>query len=94
MSQPPPWVLYVEESPAADIRAMPQQLGRAVLNFLKALAIEAGSAIDAGKPPPGHQLDEQGSRYSIVVQGEPVIVEYITDARTRALYVPTLVWIA
>ncbi|MFD9220002.1 hypothetical protein ACFWDI_08230 [Streptomyces sp. NPDC060064] len=76
----PGWVLFCEEGPA-DIDAMPQQLRRAVLNFLSALAIEVGSAVDAGKTPPGHQLDELGTRYSIVVQGEPVIAEYVT---TRA----------
>lgn len=62
MSRSPPCVLYVEESPAADIRAMSQDLSRAMLNFLKAVAIEAGSAVDAGKIPPGHQLDEPTAR--------------------------------
>jgi hypothetical protein len=36
---------------------MPQPLKGSVVNFLTALALEAGAAIDAGKAPPGHSLD-------------------------------------
>lgn len=53
---------------------MPPSLQRGVLNFLGALAIEAGSAIDPGKPCPGTALDDIDLRYSIVVYGEPVII--------------------
>jgi hypothetical protein len=78
--------------PAADVAAMPAPLQRAVLNFLAALAIEVGAAIDAGKIPPGQALDDVGLRYGIVVQGEPVIVEYLADRPGRELRVTTLVW--
>ncbi|MCW2898521.1 MAG: hypothetical protein JWO67_786 [Streptosporangiaceae bacterium] len=95
MSQPRRgWTLFCEEGPATDIEAMPQPLKDSVINFLTALAWEAGAAIDAGKQPPGNPLEELGVRYSIVVQGEPVIVEYVVLRDDRELRVPTLVWIA
>ncbi|WP_329128481.1 hypothetical protein OG552_00165 [Streptomyces sp. NBC_01476] len=87
------WTLAVGAHPAAAVEAMPKELQRAVLNFLSALALEAGSAIDAGKPPPGQRLDEVGLRYSIVVQGEPVIVEYLALRAARELRAAALVWL-
>lgn len=94
MSQPRRgWTLFCEEGPALDMEAMPHLLKSAVINFLTALALEAGAAIDADKQPPGNPLDELGIRYSIIVQGEPVIVEYVVIRNSRELRVPTLVWI-
>jgi hypothetical protein len=87
------WTLFCEEGPATDIEAMPQPLKDVVIHFLVGLAREAGSAIDAGKPPPGNPLDELGIRYSLVVAGEPVIVEYVVIEDYRELRVPTLVWL-
>ena len=93
MSQPRGWSLAVATHPAADVAAMPPHLQRGVLNFLGALAIEAGSAIDAGKPAPGTALDDVGLRYSIVVYGEPVIAEYLAITDARELRVTTVVWL-
>jgi hypothetical protein len=96
VNQPRPrrgWTLLCEEGPATDIEAMPQPFKGLVINFLTALAVEAGAAIDAGTTPPGHPLDELGIRYSIVVTDEPVIVEYVVMRDDRELRVPTLVWI-
>ncbi|MEV6013274.1 hypothetical protein AB0M29_41765 [Streptomyces sp. NPDC051976] len=95
MSQPSPrgWSLAVATHPAADIAAMPRDLQRGVVNFLSALAIEAGSAIEAGKRPPGTALDDVGLRYSIVVFGEPVVCEFIVVPGSREVRLTTLVWL-
>lgn len=89
---PPRWSLALTAHPAAVVEAMPQDLRRAVLLFLQALAIEAGGAVEAGKSAPGSPLDEAGLRHSVVVQGEPVIVEYLVVPAAHEVRVPTLVW--
>jgi hypothetical protein len=38
-------------------------------------------------------MDEDGLRYSIVVQGEPVLVEYLTIHGARELRVTAVLWL-
>ncbi|MET8677807.1 hypothetical protein ABZW18_09495 [Streptomyces sp. NPDC004647] len=87
------WTLFCEEDPAEEIQVMPLSLQKAVINFLTRLALEAGNAIDAGKPPPGRPVEDLGIRYSVLVVGQPVIIEYTVIADIRELCVPSLVWI-
>lgn len=75
----------MEQTPAETMQDMPRPLATAVTNFVVALAIEAGAAVDAGKPPPGDPLDDTGHRYGLQVQGEPVLLEYTVHPEGPAL---------
>ncbi|HEY5835027.1 hypothetical protein [Streptomyces sp.] len=86
------WTAYVEEVPAQVMAGMPPALSTAVTNFIVALAIEAGAAIDAGKQPPGDLVDYHGARYLLHVPGEPVLLEYVAYPALRELRIPRLVW--
>ncbi|MEE4544836.1 hypothetical protein V2S66_23070 [Streptomyces sp. V4-01] len=88
----PRWSLALTVDPAGVVEAMPKDLQRAVLLFLQALVIETGGAVEAGKPAPGSPLDDAGLRYSVLVPGEPVIVEYLVVPVAREVRIPTLVW--
>ncbi|MBM9509944.1 hypothetical protein ITX44_36400 [Streptomyces sp. KK5PA1] len=83
----------MEYEAAATMEAMPRELHTAVGNFIKALALEAGAAIDAGKEPPGGRVGENGRRYLVQIPGEPVIIEYVVDHKIRELRIPVLLWI-
>ncbi|MDW6065107.1 hypothetical protein SAZ11_53750 [Streptomyces sp. FXJ1.4098] len=48
----PGWAAYIEETPAEAIVAMPPDLAKKVANYIAALALEAGGALDKGKQPP------------------------------------------
>ncbi|MEU5026500.1 hypothetical protein [Streptomyces milbemycinicus] len=89
----PGWAAYIEETPAEAIVAMPPDLAKKVANYVAALALEAGGALDKGKQPPGDPMDDHDTRFSIQVAGEPVIIEYSVHHDVRAIRIPVVVWI-
>ncbi|GAA2373606.1 hypothetical protein ACI2L4_41010 [Streptomyces sparsogenes] len=89
----PGWAAYVEETPAAAIVAMPTDLAKKVANYIAALALEAGAALDRGRRPPGDAMGDHGTRFSIQVAGEPVLIEYSVHHDIRAIRIPVVVWI-
>ncbi|MEU0840811.1 hypothetical protein ABZ370_15220 [Streptomyces sp. NPDC005962] len=71
---------------------MPPDLAKKVSNFIAALAIEAGGAVDRDRPPPGTPMSAH-ARFSIHIPGEPVILEYTVHQDLRAIRIPVVVWI-
>lgn len=88
----PGWAVYVEDTPASIVLAMPEGLAKGVANYLGALALEAGGAVDRGRVPPGDPMDGTGTRYSLQIDHEPVIIEYTVHRDLRAIRIPVLVW--
>ncbi|MER7938838.1 MULTISPECIES: hypothetical protein [unclassified Streptomyces] len=86
------WTVWTEEIPASVMLDMPPDLSKKVLNFLLALGIEAGAAVDTDREPPGYPLDDLGVRYSLEIAGEPVIIEYAVIREERQIRIPVLVW--
>ncbi|WP_431043969.1 hypothetical protein ACQUSR_20135 [Streptomyces sp. P1-3] len=71
---------------------MPPDLATRVTDFIVILAREGGTAVDAGKEPPGDPMDDLGVRYGVQVPGEPVIIEYTVYRDIREFRIPVLVW--
>ncbi|WP_042422928.1 hypothetical protein [Streptacidiphilus anmyonensis] len=69
-----------------------EALCRSVLSFLRALALEAGAAVDAGREAPGVRLSD--GRLSLVIPREPVLVSYVVLPDHRELRVTDVVWMA
>ncbi len=69
-----------------------EALCRSVLRFLRALALEAGAAVDAGRESPGMRLSD--GRLSLVIPREPVLVSYVVLPDHRELRVTDVVWMA
>jgi hypothetical protein len=86
------WTVWTEEIPARTVLAMPPGLAKATTNFLRALALEAGGAVDLDRQPPGDPMDDTGLRYSLEVPGEPVILEYLIAPREQQIRIAVLVW--
>ncbi|WP_283471943.1 hypothetical protein [Streptomyces sp. PH10-H1] len=82
----------MEEVPAQIMLDMPPDLAKAITNFIVALALEAGAAVDAGRNPPGDAMDDLGIRFSVQVDREPVLFEYVAYRDLREIRIPTLVW--
>ncbi|MFJ2478319.1 hypothetical protein ACIOWI_36145 [Streptomyces sp. NPDC087659] len=86
------WTVWTEELPAGVMLDMPPELSQKVVNYLVALALEAGSAYSQGRPLPGDPLDDVEVRYSLAIEGEPVVFEYTLHPDTREIRIPVLVW--
>ncbi|MEU5271932.1 hypothetical protein [Streptomyces hygroscopicus] len=89
------WTAWTEEIPARTMLDMPPDLSKKVVNFLSALALEVGGAIDRDRQPPGdpmEPMDDLGGRYSLQIPGEPVVFEYLVLRRKREIRIPVLVW--
>ncbi|MFD7497510.1 hypothetical protein ACFV8T_35080 [Streptomyces sp. NPDC059832] len=86
------WTVWAEEIPARTVLDMPVDLRRKTANFLRALAIEAGGAIDLDRQPPGDAMDDLEVRYSLEIPGEPVIIEYMIMRDAKEIRIPVLVW--
>ena len=86
------WTVWTEEIPASVMLDMPPDLSKRILNFLLALGIEVGAAVDADRDPPGYPMDDLGVRYSLEIAGEPVIIEYSVIREQRQIRIPVLVW--
>ncbi|MET8178642.1 hypothetical protein [Streptomyces sp. NPDC005336] len=71
---------------------MPPDLAKKVTNYIAALALEAGGAVDRDRPPPGDPTSGH-ARISIHIPGEPVILEYTVHHDVRAIRIPVVVWI-
>ncbi|MGY3056173.1 hypothetical protein ACVWZD_000417 [Streptomyces sp. TE3672] len=87
------WTVCIAEIPAQAVLDMPSDLAKMTANFLRALAIEAGGAVDLGRKPPGDPMDEIGVRHSLEIPGEPVIVEYMVLRELREIRIAVLVWL-
>ncbi|GGT44032.1 hypothetical protein [Streptomyces atratus] len=85
------WTVWTEEIPARTVLGMPVGLRGKTANFLRALAIEVGGAIDLGRQPPGDAMDDFEVRHSLEVPGEPVIIEYMVIRDAEEIRVPVLV---
>ncbi|MFF1594107.1 hypothetical protein ACFVY0_39355 [Streptomyces sp. NPDC058286] len=93
MSQPHRgWTVWTEEIPASVMLDMPPDLSKKIVNYLAALALEVGSAYDQERPLPGDPMDDLGVRYSLAIEGEPVVFEYTAYPETREIRIPILVW--
>ncbi|MFF0191080.1 hypothetical protein [Streptomyces sp. NPDC005244] len=86
------WTVWMEEIPAGVLLDMPPELSKRIVNFLTALALEVGSAHDQEHPLPGDAMDDLGVRYSLPIEGEPVVFEYTVYPETREIRIPILVW--
>ncbi|MEU2134940.1 hypothetical protein [Streptomyces sp. NPDC018352] len=86
------WTVWTEEIPAQTVLDMPVDLRRSTANFLRALAIEVGGAVDLGRQPPGDAIDELEIRYSLEIPGASVIIEYMIMTDAKEIRVPVLVW--
>ncbi|MGS2588573.1 hypothetical protein [Streptomyces hebeiensis] len=90
------WSLQRTEHAARVLEAMRAggygETYRAVVLFVRALAIEAGNAVAAGKGLPGLPVGD-GGRYVIDVPRLPVLVSYRWFPGTREFRVLDLVWI-
>lgn len=86
------WTVWVEEVPAGVMLDMPPDLSKEVVSFMTALALEVGNAIDADREPPGDLMDDLGVRYSLQVEGQPVLFEYAVIREIREIRIPVLVW--
>ena len=69
-----------------------ETLCRSVVRFLRALALETGAAVDAGREPPGMRLSD--GRLSLVIPREPVLVSYVILPDHRELRVTDVVWMS
>ena len=87
-SEPQAVETMLEMAKAGDAEAA---LYASVLRYLRALALEAGAAIEAGKKPPGLPMTD--GRISLDVPREPVMVFYTVDQEHRELRVTELIWV-
>ncbi|WP_328406377.1 hypothetical protein OHS70_38315 (plasmid) [Streptomyces sp. NBC_00390] len=90
--RPRGWTVWTEEIPASVMLDMPPDLAKKVVNFLNALALEVGGAIDLDRQPPGDPMDDLAARYSLQINGEPVVFEYVVLREIREIRIPVLVW--
>jgi hypothetical protein len=86
------WTVWTEEIPAQTMLDMPPGLSKKVVGFLSGLALGAGGAIDDDRQPPGDPMDDLGVRYSIQIDGAPIVFEYVVLHETREIRIPVLVW--
>ncbi|MEW1718400.1 hypothetical protein [Streptomyces sp. NPDC093109] len=71
---------------------IPPDLVKKTVNVLVSLAVDAGGAVDADREPPGDPMDDLGVRYSMQIDGEPVVFEYVVLREIREIRIPVLVW--
>ncbi|MFI0777394.1 hypothetical protein [Streptomyces sp. NPDC021212] len=86
------WTVWTEEIPAQTMLDMPPDLSKKVVNFLSALALEVGGAVDRDRRPPGDPMDDLGIRFSLQIPGEPVVFEYTVLREIAEIRIPVLVW--
>lgn len=94
MTGPRGWTLFVQEEPGHALEAMraaDARLHDQVVLFLRSLALEAGAAVEAGKPLPGHDMGD--GRYNIAVPHDPVLITYTRFPGLREFRVSDLIWI-
>ncbi|MEU3506421.1 hypothetical protein ABZ733_00640 [Streptomyces longwoodensis] len=65
-----------------------------VVRFLRALALEVGSAVESGKPPPGLPMTIRGvTWYSMAVSNDPVFFNYSVYPGDLQIRVCDLIWV-
>ena len=89
------WTVFCSEDAANVMEAMraggETELHDQVVLFLRALAIEAGAAADAGKPLPGLPMGD--GRYNVDVPGLPILISYIRYPGLREFRITDLLWL-
>lgn len=89
------WGIQLAEDAAGVLEAMKttgnDELRRQLINFLRALALEAGGAYEAGKNLPGLPMGD--GRYNVDVLGMPVLISYIRYPGLREIRVTDLIWL-
>lgn len=75
----------------ADMHKLDPGLHVSLVRYLRALALEVGAAVAAGRPAAGVRLSD--GRYSVDVRREPVIIYYTVHPRERQLRVTDLIWL-
>jgi hypothetical protein len=87
--------MFCEQDAADVLEAMrtggAPELHDQVVLFLRALALEAGAAADAGKPLPGDEIEP--GRHSIDVPHTPVLIGYSRYPGMREFRVTDLIWL-
>ncbi|MEU2556971.1 hypothetical protein ABZ589_35825 [Streptomyces sp. NPDC013313] len=80
----------------ADMQASgAAQLQQTIVRFLRALALEVGSAVEVGKTPPGLPIDINGIVwYSIPIPWENVFFNYSIYPAERQIRVCDLIWVS
>ena len=94
-SPEPGWTIAISEDAAHTLQAMRErgetQLHDQTVLFCRALAIEAGAATDAGKPPPGLPMGDH--RRNVDVPGLPILISYTRYPQLRTVRVTDLLWL-
>jgi hypothetical protein len=89
------WTVFCNEDAANVLEAMRTgghtELHDQVVLFLRALAIEAGAAADAGKPLPGLPMGD--GRYNVDVPRLPILISYTPYPGMREFRVTDLLWL-
>ena len=68
------------------------ELRRELINFLRALALEAGGSYSVGKELPGLPMGD--GRYNVDVVGMPVLISYIRYPGLREIRITDLIWLS
>jgi hypothetical protein len=89
------WRVQLAEDAAGVLDAMRAaghtELRSQLVNFLRALALEAGGAHEAGKELPGLPMGD--GRHNLDVRGMPVLVSYTRYPGLREIRVTDLIWL-
>ncbi|MBO8203187.1 hypothetical protein [Streptomyces smyrnaeus] len=97
MNSPGGWTVRVTEEAAHVLKMMraggESELHDQLVRFLRALAIEAGAAIEADKPLPGLPMGGGDRRYNVDVHRLPVLISYTPEAELREIRITDLLWL-
>jgi hypothetical protein len=89
------WRVRLTQDAASVLEAMRSlghvQLHGELTNFLRALALEAGAAYEAGKSLPGTRMGTD--RYNVDVFRLPVLISYSAHPDPGEIRVVDLVWL-
>ena len=91
---PPAWVALTGAQATeilADMGKLDPDLYTATVRYLRALALEVGAAVAAGRAPAGGRPSD--GRYSVDVRREPVIIYYTVHLQERQIRAPDLIWL-
>ncbi|MGW3244506.1 hypothetical protein [Streptomyces sp. NPDC001070] len=71
-----------------------KELHDKLVRFLRALALEVGSAVESGHPPPGLPMAIRGvTWYSLSVADDPIFFNYSIYPDERQIRVCDLIWV-
>ncbi|MCD0485840.1 hypothetical protein LO771_26480 [Streptacidiphilus sp. ASG 303] len=70
------------------------ELRDSIIRFLRALAIEVGTTVTSGHPPPGLPMTIRGvTWYSVHVFNDPVFFNYSIYPEERQIRICDLIWV-